>query len=128
MLLIAIINIGSAMLVIIVVRTNFIGVLKSFGANNWSIRKIFLLQALFLMLRGIFFGNLIGLGLCYLQIKFEFFSLNPEVYYLNAVPIKLELSHWVMLNVGTIVICLLALLLPSYVVTKISPNRAIRFD
>ena len=128
MLLIAIINIGSAMLVIIVVRTNFIGVLKALGTSNWSIRKIFLMQASFLILRGMLWGNLIGLGLCFLQMKFGLISLNPEVYYLNAVPIKINFYHLLLLNIGTILICLLALLLPSFVVTKINPKRAIKFD
>ena len=128
MLLIAIINVGSAMLVIIVVRTNFIGILKAIGARNWSIRKVFLYQVALLILRGMFWGNLIGLSLCFIQYQFGIFSLNPEVYYLNKVPIKLDFYHWLFLNLGTIIVCLISLYIPSYVVTKISPTKSIKFD
>ncbi len=128
MLLIAIINVGSAMLVIIVVRTNFIGILKAIGARNWSIRKVFLYQVALLILRGMFWGNVIGLSLCFIQYQFGIFSLNPEVYYLNKVPIKLDFYHWLFLNLGTIIVCLISLYIPSYVVTKISPTKSIKFD
>lgn len=128
MLLIAIINVGSAMLVIIVVRTNFIGILKAVGARNWSIRKIFLYQVALLILRGMFWGNVIGLSLCFIQSQFGLFSLNPEVYYLNKVPIKLDFYQWLFLNLGTIIVCLISLYIPSYVVTKISPTKSIKFD
>ena len=128
MLLIGVINMGSAMLVLIVVRTNFIGMLKALGATNWTIRKIFLIQAGFLMLRGMFWGNLIGLSLCLIQKYTGVISLNPEVYYLSQVPIELDVWHFVGLNLGTIVICLSALVLPSFVITRINPVKAIRFD
>jgi len=128
MLLIAIINVGSAMLVIIVVRTNFIGILKAVGARNWSIRKIFLYQVALLILRGMLWGNVIGLSLCFIQSQFGIFSLNPEVYYLNKVPIKLDFYQWLFLNIGTIVVCLISLYIPSYIVTKISPTKSIKFD
>ena len=128
MLLIAIINVGSAMLVIIVVRTNFIGILKAVGARNWSIRKIFLYQVALLILRGMLWGNIIGLSLCFIQYQFGIFSLNPEVYYLNKVPIKLDFYQWLFLNIGTIVVCLISLYIPSYIVTKISPTKSIKFD
>lgn len=128
MLLIGIINVGSAMLVLIVVRTNFIGMFKAMGATNWTIRKIFLIQAGFLVVRGMFWGNLIGLCLCFLQKYTGLISLNPEVYYLSQVPIEVDVWSWLGLNVGTIIICLSALILPSYVITRINPVKAIRFD
>ncbi len=128
MLLIGIINMGSAMLVLIVVRTNFIGMFKAMGATNWTIRKIFLIQAGFLMLRGMFWGNLIGLSLCFLQKYTGLISLNPEVYYLSQVPIELDAWNLLGLNLGTIIICLSVLILPSYVITRINPVKAIRFD
>ena len=86
MILIGVINMSSALLVMILVKTNFIGIMKAMGATNWSIRKVFLYQAGFLILRGMFWGNLIGVSFCLLQQHFSIIKLNPEVYYLNAVP------------------------------------------
>lgn len=128
MIIIGVINMGSALLVMILVRTNFIGMMKALGATNWSIRKIFLYQAGFLVLRGMIWGNVIGIGLCVLQKYFHLISLNPEVYYLNAVPIDLNIWAILILNVATLAVCLLALIVPSYVITRISPVKAIRFN
>jgi len=116
------------LLVMILVKTNFIGMMKAIGATNWSIRKIFLYQAGFLILRGMFWGNLIGIGFCLLQSQFGIIKLNPEVYYLNAVPVELNLFAILMLNAATLVVCILALIVPSYVITRISPVKAIRFN
>jgi lipoprotein-releasing system permease protein len=128
MILIGVINMGSALLVMILVKTNFIGMMKAIGATNWSIRKIFLYQAGFLILRGMFWGNLVGIGLCLIQKYFHVIQLNPEVYYLNAVPIDLDFVSIVVLNFATLVVCLIALILPSFVITRISPVKAIRFN
>ena len=128
MILIGIINMGSALLVLILVRTNFIGILKSMGASNWSIRKIFLIQAAFLIMRGMFYGNLIGLSLCALQYFFGVITLNPEVYYLSHVPVELTFFSWALLNIGTLIVCLSALIIPSVVITRINPVKAIRFN
>jgi lipoprotein-releasing system permease protein len=75
-----------------------------------------------------FWGNLIGIGLCLLQKYFGLINLNPEVYYLSQVPIELDIWHFILLNLGTLIICLMALIIPSFVITKINPVRAIRFD
>jgi len=128
MLIIGIINVGSAMLVLIVMRTNFIGMLKAMGATNWSIRKVFLFQAAYLILKGLLYGNIIGVSLCLIQAQFGLFSLDPAVYYLDKVPVELTLMNWLIVNVITFVVCLSSLLLPSYVVTRISPSKAIRFN
>ena len=128
MVLIGIINMGSALLVLILIRSNFIGMMKAMGATNWSIRKIFLIQATFLISRGMFWGNIIGVGLCFLQKYFGIFKLNPEVYYLSQVPIELTFSHWLILNLGTLLVCVLALIIPSIVITRIDPVKAIKFD
>lgn len=128
MILIGIINMGSALLVLILVRTNFIGMMKAMGATNWSIRKIFLIQAGFLILRGMFWGNVIGLGLCAIQYFFGIIKLNPEVYYLHQVPVEISIWSWVLLNVGTLIVCLTALIIPSIVISRISPIKAIRFN
>jgi lipoprotein-releasing system permease protein len=128
MILIGIINMGSALLVMILVKTNFIGLLKALGANDWTIRKIFLYQASFLILKGMLWGNGIGIVFCLLQQKFKFLSLNPEVYYLDAVPIHMSLGSILLLNVGTLVVCLAALIIPSYVITRIAPAKSIKFN
>src|SRR5690606_12280728 len=128
MILIGIINMGSALLVLILVRTNFIGILKSMGATDWTIRKIFLIQASFLILKGMLYGNIIGIGIALLQYFFNIIPLNPEVYYLNTVPIELSFSNWLLLNVGTLLVCVASLIIPSVVITRISPAKAVRFN
>lgn len=128
MLIIGIINIGSAMLVLIVMRTNFIGMLKALGATNWSIRKVFLYQASYLILKGLLYGNIIGVSLCFIQSQFGLFALDPAVYYLDKVPVQLTLFNWLGINFLTFFVCTTSLLLPSYVVTRISPSKAIRFN
>jgi lipoprotein-releasing system permease protein len=128
MILIGIINMGSALLVLILVRSNFIGLLKAMGANNWSIRKIFLYQGAFLIGKGMIWGNIIGLTFCFLQSQFGILSLNPEVYYLTKVPIELNFWHWLFLNIGTLVTCIVALIIPSYVITRVNPVKAIKFN
>lgn len=128
MILIGIINMGSALLVLILIRTNFIGILKSMGATDWTIRKVFLAQAFFLILQGMVIGNVIGVGFCLIQYYFNIIPLNPEVYYLNSVPIDLNVWNWFLLNLGTLVVCLSALIIPSIVITRISVAKAIKFD
>jgi lipoprotein-releasing system permease protein len=128
MLLIGIINVGSAMLVLIVVRTNFIGILKALGSTNWSIRKIFLMQAAYLIVKGMLIGNAIGISLCLIQMQFGIFTLDPSIYYLDKVPVELTFLNWLMINLITFSVCILALIIPSYVVTRISPTKAIRFN
>lgn len=128
MILIGIINVGSALLVLILIRTNFIGVLKALGASNWKIRKIFLIQATYLIARGLLWGNVIGLFLCFVQAKFGILSLNPDIYYLSQVPISLSFVHWLLLNVVTLLVCVSALIVPSIVITRIQPSKAIRFN
>ena len=128
MILIGVINMGSALLVLILIRSNFIGMMKAMGATNWSIRKIFLIQATFLISRGMLLGNVLGLGLCFTQSYFGVFTLNPEVYYLNEVPIELSFLNWAILNIATLLVCVIALIIPSIVITRIKPVKAIRFN
>lgn len=128
MILIGIINMGSALLVMILVRSNFIGMMKAMGATNWMIRKVFLIQAGFLILRGMIIGNILGIGLIALQSYFQILKLNPDVYYLDRVPIELDLWAWIALNAGTLFVCLSALIIPSYAITRINPVKAIKFN
>ena len=128
MILVATINMVVALLVLILERTQMIGILKALGANNWSIRKIFLYNASHLILLGLFFGNIIGIGLMLIQKYFGIIKLPPENYYVNTAPVYLDWTYILLLNIGTIVISLIVLLIPSYIITKISPVKAIRFD
>ena len=128
MILIGIVNIGSVLLVMIVVRSNFIGVMKALGASNWSIRKIFLMQTAFLIFKAMVIGNIIGLGLCFLQYHFQWIQLDANIYYLSHVPIKLTVLHVVFINAITFVTCVLSLLIPSYVISRISPATSIKFN
>lgn len=128
MVIVATINMVVALLVLILERTQMIGILKSVGANNWQIRKIFLYNAFYLIVKGLFWGNFIGIGLVLIQKYFGVIQLNPENYYVNEAPVYLNWMYILLLNLGTIVICLLVLLIPSFIITKISPVKAIRFD
>ncbi len=127
-ILVAGINMITALLVLILEKTPMVGILKALGTTNWSIRKVFLYNAAYLILIGLFWGNLIGLGLLFLQQHYEIISLNPETYYVSTAPVYIDLGHILLLNVGTIVLCILMLLVPSYIITKISPTKSIRFQ
>ncbi len=128
MIVVATINMVVALLVLILERTQMIGILKSMGANNWAVRKIFLYNAFYLISKGLFWGNLIGVGMLVIQRNFGVIKLNPENYYVNEAPVFIDFGTIFLLNIGTILICLLILLIPSYIITKISPIKAIRFD
>ncbi len=128
MLLIGIINMGSALLVMILVRSNFIGVLKSLGATNKQIRRYFVLTMGQMVLRGMLIGNVIGFGLCVLQDTFQIMPLDPKVYYLNAVPVAYDWSLFAVLNIGTLVICLVSMIIPALLIARVSPVKAIRFS
>ncbi|URC13243.1 ABC transporter permease [Flavobacterium sp. B183] len=128
MILVATINMVVALLVLILERTQMIGILKALGANNWMVRKVFLYNAFYLIVRGLFWGNLIGIALLLIQQQFGVIRLNPENYYVNQAPVYFNLWHIILLNLLTIGVCFVVLLIPSYIITKISPVKAIRFE
>jgi lipoprotein-releasing system permease protein len=128
MIIVATINMVVALLVLILERTQMIGILKAVGANNWSVRKIFLYNAFYLIVRGLFWGNLIGISLLLIQQHFGVIELNPENYYVNQAPVYINWIYVILLNLLTIAVCFIVLLIPSYIITKISPVKAIRFD
>lgn len=128
MILVAGINMITALLVLILERTQMIGILKALGSNNWSIRKVFLYNATYLIGLGLLWGNLIGLGLLFAQKYFGIVALNPKEYYVSEAPVYLSLDYILMLNLGTFIVCLLMLIIPSIIITKISPVKAMRFD
>jgi len=118
----------SGLLIIILERTNMIGILKALGQNNTSIRKIFLYVSFFLIGKGMIWGNVIGVGLCLIQSNFRIISLDPSIYYLDAVPIDLNFFSWLLLNIGTLICAMLMMLGPSFLITKIDPAKSIRFE
>ena len=128
MLVVAGFNMVSGLLILILDRTNMIGILKALGTVNLSIRKIFLYQSGFLIIKGLFWGNLIGLALCLLQKEFEILKLDQSSYYLTTVPINLNLFHILALNIGTCLVVMMILIIPSMIISRISPVKAIRFN
>ncbi|HAH34515.1 MAG TPA: transmembrane permease [Flavobacteriaceae bacterium] len=128
MIIVAGFNMITALLVLILERTKMIGILKALGSDNWSVRKIFIYNAMYLVGVGLFWGNLIGIGLLLLQQHFDLFALDPNTYYVSQVPVYLHWSYIVALNLGTLILCFLILLIPSYIISKISPVKAIRFE
>jgi lipoprotein-releasing system permease protein len=128
MLTVAGFNMVSGLLILILDRTNMIGILKALGVVNVSVRKIFMYQAAFLILKGLFWGNIIGLILCFIQHHFGFIKLDQSSYYLTEVPIQFNILHIIGLNAGTCIVIMLILILPSMLISRISPVKAIRFD
>jgi len=127
MLIVGVINMVTALLIMILERTNMIGMLKSFGASNWSIMRIFLYNAAYLIGIGLLLGNILGLGLGFFQQATHIFKLNQSSYFLAYAPIEFHLLDVLGLNVLTVVVCLVVLIIPSFLISKVSPLKAIRF-
>jgi len=128
MIIVSGINMITALLVLILERTPMIGMLKALGSNDWSVRKIFLYNGAYLIIKGLFWGNLIGLGLLFLQKYGKLMKLNPETYYVTEAPVNINWEYVLLINIGTLALCLLMLLVPSYLITRINPSRAIKFE
>ena len=129
MIIVASINMITALLVLILERTQMIGVLKALGSSDWSIRKVFLYNAAYLIGLGLIFGNCVGLFLLFAQKKFGILKFpDPEQYYVSVIPVHISLDYIILLNIGTFVVCFLMLLIPSVIISKIAPVKAIRFD
>jgi len=127
MLIVAGFNMVSGLLILILERTNMIGILKALGAEDFAIRKIFLWISAFLISKGMLWGNIIGLGICFIQYKFQIIKLNPANYDLSFVPINLNVSHIMLLNLGTMIITLFMLIFPSFIISRISPDKTLKF-
>jgi lipoprotein-releasing system permease protein len=128
MLLVAGINMVSVLLILILERTNMIGILKALGTKNKSIQEVFLYNAFYLIGLGLLIGNVLGLGIALVQQHFGLLTLDPKTYYISVVPVHLDLTSIILLNAGTLVCCLLMLLIPSFIVSRITPVKAIRFS
>lgn len=128
MVVVAGINMMSALLILILERTNMIGILKAMGAGNGSIQKIFLYNAVYLIGKGMIWGNVFGISIALIQKYFGIFKLDPTAYYISQIPINLSILHIILLNAGTLVCCILMLIIPSFIISKITPVKAIRFS
>ena len=128
MLIVASFNMISGLLILILDRTNMIGILKAIGTRNKSIKNIFLYQSAFLMIKALFWGNIIGLGICWIQDYFKVLRLDQTSYFIDYAPINFNIFHIVILNVGTLVITMIILLLPSVIISNINPVKTIRYN
>jgi lipoprotein-releasing system permease protein len=128
MLVVAGFNMISGLLILILEKTNMIGVLKAVGSDDKIIRRVFLYQAAYLIAKGLLWGNLIGIGLAFLQLKTGLITLDPSSYYIKTVPVNLNLLHILMLNAGTMAAIIIMLLVPSNLISRITPVKAIRYD
>lgn len=128
MLVVVVINIIMVLLILIIERTNSIGLLKTMGASNFQIRSLFINYTLLIMVPGLIIGNVVGLGLLLAQKYFGIISLNPENYFISVVPVDLHLYYILAISAGVLLISGLAMILPSYLISKISPVKSIRYD
>ncbi|MEX0965836.1 MAG: FtsX-like permease family protein [Bacteroidia bacterium] len=128
LIIVASINMITALLIMILEKTQMIGVLKALGANNYSVRKIFIYNALLLSILGVVLGNILGLGLMWLQYEFQIIHLAQESYYVSEVPVIFNFLDIFLINAGTIIVCSLIMLLPSLLATRITPLKALRFE
>lgn len=127
MIIVAIINMITALLILILDRTKMIGTLKALGASDWSVRKIFLYYAAYIVLWGILIGNVLGLAICWIQKKYEIITLDETNYYISVAPIDIQLSNLIIINLACFFITIIFLVLPTYLVTRITPMKALRF-
>lgn len=128
MILVSAINMISTLLILILERTSMIGVMKALGSKNTSIRKIFLYTSFYLIGKGLLWGNIIAIGLCLIQKYTGVITLSQESYYVSHVPVNIDIAYILLLDAGTIVVCLIMLIIPSFIISKISPVKAIRFS
>lgn len=128
MLLVAGFNMISGLMILILERSNMIGLLSSLGARSISIRKIFIYQSGFMAIKGLFWGNLFGIGVCAIQYQFHVVKLNQATYFLSSVPINFNILYFALLNIGTLLTVLLMLIIPSMVISRISPDTTLRYN
>jgi lipoprotein-releasing system permease protein len=128
MLVVAGFNMISGLLILILEKTNMIGILKALGSEDGIIRRVFIYQAAYLIGKGLLWGNLIGIGLAYFQLKTGILTLDPSSYYIKTVPVNLQLSHILLLNAGTMAAIIIMLLVPSQLISRITPVKAIKYD
>ncbi len=127
MAIVAIINMVTALLILILERTNMVGILKSLGMHNWSLQKIFIYQAGYIVITGLIIGNIIGLCIGWVQKATGFLKLNEAIYYMPTVPVEFKWWQVVVIDLGTLIVCLIVLIIPSLIIRRISPVKAVQF-
>ena len=128
MICVSIFTAVSGLLIIILERTNFIGIMKALGARNRQVRHLFLNYALLIIVRGIVLGNILAFALILVQKYFGIVTLNPEVYYVEAVPVMVNWLWFILIDIGTFIISAFAMIVPSFVVSNITPANSIRYE
>lgn len=128
MVLVATINMITALLILILERTNMVGLLKALGMTNINVRKIFLYISFKLIAKGLLWGNIVGIGLCLLQYYFHIAKLDSETYYVDAVAVQINWLYFLLLNVGTFLVCALMLIFPTLIITRLTPIKTLKFD
>ncbi|SMC41897.1 ABC transporter permease [Moheibacter sediminis] len=128
MMIVVVINMVMVLLILILERTHSIGLLKTLGATNWRVRKIFIYYAVFIMIPGLVVGNVLGIGLLLIQKYFKIIKLPAENYYLSYAPVYLDIGYILILNICAIIISAIVLILPSYLISKITPNQAMKIN
>ena len=128
MLIIAIINMVTALLILVLERTQMVGILKSLGMPNFNIQKVFIYSSMYILCMGMMAGTLLGAGLCLLQQKFGFLHLDEQIYYVKTVPVLLDATNILKINCIAFFICSILLIIPSMIVKTISPTNALKFN
>tara|TARA_B100000965_G_scaffold54040_1_gene40577 strand:- start:427 stop:1650 length:1224 start_codon:yes stop_codon:yes gene_type:complete len=128
MLIVGGVNMVTSLLIIILEKSRLIGILKAIGATNWNIRNIFIYNSLYIIFNGLLWGNLFALIFSICQNYFDLISLDENIYFMSFVPVKIELMSLLLINLGTVIICYLILVIPSVVISKISPAKSIKFE
>lgn len=128
MIIVAVINMITALLILILERTNMVGLVKALGMTNVDVRKVFMYISIRLIGRGLLWGNIVGIGLCYLQYYFKLVKLDSSTYYVDTVAIDINWAYFGILNLGTFLTCVLMLFLPTIIITRLTPIKTLRFD
>ena len=128
LMLVAGITMISTLLILIIERTSMVGLLKALGATNKTIGRIFLIRSTYIVLKGMAWGNIIGLLFYIIQLKFKLFHLDPQSYYVDYVPVELHITQFFLLNAGVFVISLIILLIPTWYISRVSPAKALRYE
>lgn len=128
MAIVAIINLITVLLILILERTPMIGILKAMGATNYQIRSVFVINGAYILVWGLLLGNALGIGLSYLQKQFKFIKLDEKNYYLDFAPVKFDIMNILFINATSFILCVLFLIIPSYLIAKMQPVKAIKFS
>ncbi len=128
MLIVASVNMVSALIILILEKVSLIGILKALGMNNWNIKNIFLLLSLKILFKGLLYGNVLSVIIMLLQQHFHIFTLDSDAYYVNYIPVEWNFMEWLLLNIGTVLVCLVCMYVPTYLISKMLPSEILRWE